>query len=360
MSAAAGSITAMNAIFTTPRRPFDITALFPRLAPLARTATRLHPRPGSPTVHDSSVGGPLLWPADEPWPYCDGPHDSRAAPVVHSPDDVRLLRHDRAAAAERRRLDPEAPQWTPEERAAWERLANRLWFDGPIPLLPVAQLYAREIPFPRPPDADLLQVLWCPFDHEMAHPWTALFWRSSATVTDVLDAPPEPPIVQRDCYLPEPCLLSPEQVTEYPNPLDLDKELQNQLDDLSRWETIDPARYNTYADDPGELYLNNLSTAPRLEDRRLDPLEPHRPQAPPLPRVRHRAGPAPHHRLLGMGRRQRDLDRRGGTDEPVPASPGRPGRQLHPDRHRRRLQPPTPRLPGGPVAPPHRTDPVSP
>ncbi|WP_199876050.1 hypothetical protein [Streptomyces sp. Root1310] len=28
----------MNAIFTTPQRPFDITALFPQLAPLARTA----------------------------------------------------------------------------------------------------------------------------------------------------------------------------------------------------------------------------------------------------------------------------------------------------------------------------------
>jgi hypothetical protein len=248
--------------FTTPPRPFDITALFPQLAPLARTATRLHPRPGSPTVHDSSVGGPLLWPADEPWPYCDEPHDSRAEPVVHTPDDVRLLRRDRAAAAERRRIDPEAPQWTPEERATWERLANRPWFDGPIPLLPVAQLYARDVPFPRSPGTDLLQVLWCPFDHEMAHPRTALFWRSAATVAQVLVAPPEPPVVQRDCYLPELCLFSPEQVTECPNPLELDGELQDQLEDESRWESIDPALYNTYADDPGELYLNNLSTAP--------------------------------------------------------------------------------------------------
>ncbi|MFE9649896.1 hypothetical protein ACFYO0_38455 [Streptomyces sp. NPDC006365] len=249
--------------FTTPPRPLDVTALFPQLAPLARTATRLHPRPGAPTVHDSSVGGPLLWPADEPWPYCDEPHDRHAAPVVHSPDDVRILRHDRAAAAERRRLDPEAPQWTPEERATWERLSDRPWFDGPIPLLPVAQLYARDIPFPCLPDADLLQVLWCPFDHaQHASPRTAIFWRSSTTVTEVLDAPPEPPIVQRDCYLPEPCLFSPEQVTEYPNPSELDREHQDQLDDMSRWETIDPARYNTYAYDPGELYLNNLSTAP--------------------------------------------------------------------------------------------------
>ncbi|MEV7108095.1 hypothetical protein [Streptomyces atroolivaceus] len=52
------------------------------------------------------------------------------------------------------------------------------------------------------------------------------------------------------------------QVTEFPNPLELDKELRDQLDDRSRWETIDPAQYNAYAYDPGELYLNNLSTAP--------------------------------------------------------------------------------------------------
>ncbi|MGW6204823.1 hypothetical protein ACWF9B_14455 [Streptomyces sp. NPDC055089] len=249
--------------FTTPSRPFDIAALFPQLAPLARVATRLHPRPGSPTVHDSSVGGPLLWPADEPWPHCGEPHDRRVTPVVHSPDDIRLFRRRSMAAAERLRLGPETPAATPEELDAARRFREgRPWFDGPVSMLPVAQLYARDIPFPCPPDADLLQVLWCPFDHEMPHPRTALFWRSSAGVTDILEAPPEPPVVQSARYLPEPCLFSPEQVTDYPNPSELSEELQDQLDDMSRWETIDPARYNTYADDPGELYLNNLSTAP--------------------------------------------------------------------------------------------------
>ncbi|MDX3458055.1 hypothetical protein PV396_39995 [Streptomyces sp. ME02-8801-2C] len=250
--------------FTTPPRPIDITAVFPQLAPLARTATRLHPRPGSPTVRDSSVGGPLLWPADEPWLYCDEPHDSHAAPVVLSPDDVRLHRRIRAASAERLRLDPEAAQWTPEEKETLERIkAGRPWFDGPIPLLPVAQLYGRDSLFPRPSGTDLLQVLWCPFDHEeYAHPRTALFWRDSATVTDVLDAPPEPPIVQLDYYLPEPCLLSPEPVTEFPHPRDLEDEVRDQLADVSRWETIDPARYTPYSTDLGELYLGTLSTAP--------------------------------------------------------------------------------------------------
>ncbi|WP_051798109.1 hypothetical protein [Streptomyces sp. NRRL S-337] len=34
------------------------------------------------------------------------------------------------------------------------------------------------------------------------------------------------------------------------------------LDDMSRWETVDPALYSSYADDPQELYLNNLCHAP--------------------------------------------------------------------------------------------------
>lgn len=68
--------------------------------------------------------------------------------------------------------------------------------------------------------------------------------------------------MQSPSYLPEPCLLSPEQVTEFPNPSELSRQLRERLADMSRWEAIDPARYTTYADDPGELYLNNLCHAP--------------------------------------------------------------------------------------------------
>ncbi|MGA5552849.1 hypothetical protein [Streptomyces lavendulocolor] len=255
----------MNALFTTPPRPFDITALIPQLAPLARTATRLHPRPGSPTVHDSSVGGPLLWPADEPWPHCVEPHDSEAADKMHSPGEIRILRRIRAAAAERRLRDPQAPASTPEEREIEQRLReSHPWFDGPIPMIPVAQLYARDVPLPAgPPGADLLQVLWCPCDHEeFAHPRTALFWRSSASVTDVLEAPPEPPVIQFDWYLPEPCLLAPEQITEHPSPLALSKELQQQLGDVNLWETAGFAWDSTGAADPQEFYFRNLCHAP--------------------------------------------------------------------------------------------------
>ncbi|MBC2869981.1 hypothetical protein H1R13_35030, partial [Streptomyces mexicanus] len=224
--------------FTTPPRPVDVTALFLHLAPLARTATRLHPRPGSPTVHDSSVGGPLLWPADEPWPHCDEDHVWDEWNPALSPQDIRRSRLGGAPGEGRPR---------PE---------------GPIPLLPVAQLYARDVPLPgSPPDADLLQVLWCPFDHP-THPRTALFWRAAAKVTDVLADPPEPTAIQLPSYLPEPCVLSPEQVTEYPHPMELSEDLQRQLADVSVWETAGPAWNPAYAIAPHEFYRNQLAYAP--------------------------------------------------------------------------------------------------
>lgn len=258
--------------FTTPPRPLDITAVVPQLAPLARTATRLHPRPGSPTVHDSSVGGPLLWPADEPWPHCEEPHDRHTSSKVLSPDDVRLLRRNHAAIAARRHLGRPASRPTPEELADEKRvLQGRPWPEGPIPLLPVAQLYARDVDLPGASDgSDLLQVLWCPFNHS-GHPRTALFRRSAATVTDVLDTPPEPPAIQSQNYLPEPCLLTPERITEYPHSMEVDKELRQQLSDPSRWQDAGQARDSSYADDaddpddpdgPLEFYRNALAYAP--------------------------------------------------------------------------------------------------
>ncbi|MET8751473.1 hypothetical protein ABZW32_15440 [Streptomyces sp. NPDC004667] len=195
---------------TTPPRPVDVAAVFPQLAPLARTATRLHPRPGSPAPHDSSVGGPLLWPADEPWPHCDEGHEG----------------------------------------------------GGPVAMVPVAQLYVRDVPLLRAPGGtDLLQVLWCPFDHEPDNtPLTALFWRSEAEVTEVLTAPPEPYAVEYDGYVPQPCLLAPERITEYPNRMELNRELQQQLANGSRWEGTGMDDY--YLPAPDEFYWNELSVAP--------------------------------------------------------------------------------------------------
>ncbi|MFI8389007.1 hypothetical protein [Streptomyces sp. NPDC085540] len=221
----------MNVTFTTPQRPVEVTALFPQLAPLARPAVRLHPRAGSPSPHDSSVGGPLLWPSDEPWPYCHESHDQveqlYEAYGVHVSSDIE-------------------------------------WHPGPNPMVPVAQLYVRDIPLLRPPgQTDLLQVLWCPFEHEPdLKPPTALFWRSSAEVTDVLAAPPGPFAVEYDAYVPRPCVLAPEQITEYPNPLELSAELREQLQDWSRWRAAGSGVDSSYAPYPKSFYSSRLSLAP--------------------------------------------------------------------------------------------------
>src|SRR5215210_8966710 len=139
---------------TTPPRPVDVEAAFPELATMRRTATRLHPRRGVPTVHDSSIGGPLLWPADEPWPVCTIPHKRgsgyRCSEVVREREIRELAR----------RRDPRGP--TPEEAqelAGFKRgrHAPHLADTDPIPMLAVAQLYRRDVPgLPDTGEGDLL------------------------------------------------------------------------------------------------------------------------------------------------------------------------------------------------------------
>ncbi|MFE7584614.1 hypothetical protein ACFU5Y_23980 [Streptomyces gardneri] len=129
-------------------------------------------------------------------------------------------------------------------------------------MLPVAQLYARDVPDLRTPGgADLLQVLWCPFDHPIM-PKTALFWRAAATVTDILATPPEPPAMQFVDYLPEPCLLHPEQVTDYPDHLEVSKELQEQLGDWGVWQAAGVELDSDSVSWPEEFYDSELAGAP--------------------------------------------------------------------------------------------------
>jgi hypothetical protein len=204
---------------TSPPRPIDITERFPGLNDHATTATRLHPRPGSPTGSDSSVGGPLLWPADEPWPVCeDG--DSHYECQLLAPATVRRSREIYAAAQARAAAAGTRYTLTDEERAELPEpdfSEPVQLMEQPIPLVPVAQLYRRDIPdFAGPDDTDVLQVLWCPLDHpeEGYNPRVRLYWRRTIDVDRPLTAVPEPPVVNED-YLPTPCVLHPEQVREY-------------------------------------------------------------------------------------------------------------------------------------------------
>lgn len=250
---------------TTPPRPADVAVVLPELAALARPAVRLHPRPGAPSPGDSSVGGPLLWPAAEPWPYCDGPHPyGLSSGLSSSLDDVRLERRITAAALTRPHDSPYYPPFTPEERDTLQRIRDsHPWPEGPVAMLPVAQLYARDVPLLCPPGhADVLQVLWCPFDHEWYSPRPVLFWRTTAQVTGVLAGPPEPAVVQYRRYVPEPCLLAPEQVTEYPSSLELSDDQYEQVGRWSTRQTGEPIAGSPDAPGDPDLFWSEVSVAP--------------------------------------------------------------------------------------------------
>ncbi|MET9226405.1 hypothetical protein [Lentzea sp. NPDC003310] len=226
---------------TTPPRPVDLTAHLPELAPLARTAVRLHPRPGNPSTADSSFGGPLLWPAAEPWPTCAEHVDSFVDGA--SPANVVARRRILTAAWARPREEG-ADLLTAAEKVVLDSVSEeeRIFQEEPLPLVPVAQLYARDVPgLPCPGGADLLQVLWCPFDHEDEGcvPRTSLHWRVAADVTDASAGAPHPALVDEN-YLPEACVLHPEEVTEYPAPLELPRDLAARV---RGWEEREGAQY---------------------------------------------------------------------------------------------------------------------
>lgn len=204
---------------TTPPRPIDIEAVFPELAAHRGTTTRLHPRAGRPGVGDSSVGGPMLWPTDEPWPTCSKVHGLERG---RRPGDIHQARQLQAAAWARE----SDPYLREDEQQLMRELAREypsieLGQTVPMPLLAVAQLYRRDVPdlVAGPGDCDLLQVFFCPFDVHGPDGWDLLIhlrWRQSADVAQVLDFQPRPPVIGWDGYLPEPCSLHPEQATTHP------------------------------------------------------------------------------------------------------------------------------------------------
>ncbi|MFJ2762591.1 hypothetical protein [Streptomyces prasinus] len=221
---------------TTPPRPLDVEALFPESAAHRGTTTRLHPRPGRPGAADSSVGGPLLWPADEPWPVCTEPHGHARG---RRPADIHRQRQILASAWLR---EPDSGP-TGEERRLLERLRQEHRVEeavahGPLPLIGLAQLYRGDVPdLPSGPDGcDLLQVFWCPFD---AHGPTGhgmlldLRRRRSWEVTEARTSPPRPQVVGFEGYVPEPCVLHPERVVTYPFAGLLPEALRDRID---AWE----------------------------------------------------------------------------------------------------------------------------
>ncbi|MEV6306426.1 hypothetical protein AB0M02_43950 [Actinoplanes sp. NPDC051861] len=225
----------------TPPRPPDFLDRYPGLAELGRTATRLHPRPASgtasPAATQSHIGGPLAWPVDEPWPVCETPRLGRED-VPLPPDLVERLR-----TVQR---DPVRPHVSTDAQTQLMRdiasfvgrgYAGHGSMNGhrygpiphpePYPMVPLAQLRAADVPdLPRPGGADLLQVLWCPHHHAARPngPTVALRWRGEVPAGPYAKAPA--PGSKDPGYLPEPCRLHPEQVTDYPFHQELPKALR--------------------------------------------------------------------------------------------------------------------------------------
>ncbi|MFJ8544977.1 hypothetical protein ACIRFH_23665 [Streptomyces sp. NPDC093586] len=203
-------------------------------------------------MHDSSVGGPFLWPSTEPWPVCTIPH-KRGSGYRYS-DVLRereILEH-----AWRRdpRSGPNAEER--EELAGFKRgrHAPHLTDTDPIPLLAVAQLYRRDVPgLPDAGTGDLLQVFWCGFErhgHTRHEPYVHLRWRWAEDVDTPLAENPAPEVVGREELVPNPCVLHPEEIVEHPYLMALDPNLQ---DRIMAWAG---------PDDEGDRYISDLSTAP--------------------------------------------------------------------------------------------------
>ncbi|MFE3662851.1 hypothetical protein ACFXOR_07740 [Streptomyces sp. NPDC059164] len=179
----------------TPRPSVDsIFAVLPELAPYARDAVVLHLERAEPDCRSSSIGGPLLWPGDEPWPACSSPDEN-------SPDGM-----------------------------------------PPTAMVPIAQIFRHDAPGPWwPADIDLLQILWCPNEHvdppnrqADVSPVIELRWRRVADVTGPTVNPPSPSRYDEDCYLPRTCAITAEHVTDFPFREELPAGLRARCEDLVR------------------------------------------------------------------------------------------------------------------------------
>ncbi|WP_033333089.1 MULTISPECIES: DUF1963 domain-containing protein [Streptomyces] len=192
----------------TDRRPTpaELVAAVPGLAPYLRPATLLRPYAATPAPQASRIGGPALWPADQPWPHCTAGH-------------------------------PE------EEHTAAAGTA----------VIVLAHLRAEDAPhLPWPDGADRLQVLWCPNDHDDIQgeryyygPAVELHWQRAA---DLAPATPPPPRHSDEYYLPTPCALRPEQVLDLPDRDELPGELHAATEEFTTRQGIEYERDHGRAD----------------------------------------------------------------------------------------------------------------
>jgi hypothetical protein len=208
-----GALVGPGAKRTTQAPCLDVAGLLPELAGRARTTVRLHPRRGPQPPRDGNkIGGLFHWPKDRDWPVCD---------------------------------------------------------DDQSPLVGILQLRREDFPeLGFPGYADLFQLLWCPRDHAI---WTKhrVFWHKRGEAKLLLDESPHPGFAENE-YLPQPCLLLPERVTEYPPLENVEEAIRDKIEHWSLPELLGPrARERPLdywgkdiLDQPSTLYEWELSTCP--------------------------------------------------------------------------------------------------
>lgn len=242
----------------------DLLLAFPSLRPFVRTAVVLREEEGTPEAGDSSIGGPLLWPADEPWPMCAEQHLvelRKPFPPEHT-----------EALTELHRKEMEAMYQSVELTADEHELMLSLFEGGTmaidwvametygpvqevpaaeVAVVPVAQVFAADVPGDWWPEGkDLLQVLWCPNDHSelvgrdgyYGAPAVLLIWRTTADIHEVLTVPAKPRICDDTFYLPKPCMLHPARTPDLPTPGELPADLQEQADTWANSQGVDYAQ----------------------------------------------------------------------------------------------------------------------
>ncbi|MEE1785009.1 hypothetical protein PUR71_19145 [Streptomyces sp. SP17BM10] len=237
----------------TDPTPAGLVDAVPALAPYLRPATLLHPEAGTPTAQGSSLGGPAFWPDGAPWPHCTATHLDDAHEDV-PPRDREIMTAIDLAVRERAREHGGAHTLTEDELAETRRImagadsldhvnwrTHRTVAEPPadaVALVPLLRVRAADAPhLPWPDGTDVLQALWCPNDHDDIQgeryyygPAVELHWQRAA---DLAPRTPPPPRRSDDEYLPEPCVLRPEQIRDLPDRDELPGELHASAEEFA-------------------------------------------------------------------------------------------------------------------------------
>jgi hypothetical protein len=174
---------------TTQPPRINVEAFFPELFDFRKNAVRLFPRPKLfISVNNSKLGGNIIWPEEESWPYCP----------VHN-----------------------------------------------VPFVALIQLTKKDVPELGFKQAmDVFQILWCPHSHNECDclPAHRIYWRDSAQVKQSLSSIPDIVVNEKFIptdsgeFIPTQCCFYPERIVEYPGYEELPQNLQEKL---TQWNILD-------------------------------------------------------------------------------------------------------------------------